>query len=155
MKTIKQKFETNDGKVFETEQEAVAHEKECKAIDKFNQAYEELKQLMVKDCQTADGHSFEFGLFREYYYVTNGNRPWLLKIDFSGYDFYIEKEEGELEIGTSSYQDGKYQYRFYKISELYYNEKEAIKELIKRKKECIGWLEDEIKEKEKRITIGR
>jgi len=155
MKTIKQKFETNDGLIFETEQEAEIHEKECDAIDKFNRAYEELKQLMVKNCQTADGHNFEFGLFHTYYYVTYDQRPWFFKVDFSGYDFYIEKEEGELKVGTRSYQDGKYHYRFYKISELYCNEKEARKELIKRKKECLGWLEEEIKNEEKRITISR
>ena len=126
------------------------HEKEVAAINEFNSAYENLKTIMCEKCRTADGHCFTFQTFHTYYYVTYGHRPWVFQLSFSGHNINIEEDNG-LQVGTTRYEDGKTIYKFYKISDLFYDEKEAIKELIKRKKENIGYINDDIKEHEKRI----
>lgn len=132
-------FETSDGREFDTKQEAERHEELTTARRTYVEARRQYTRALASSHKTADGEQFETGAMRTYYYVTKWVEylPRIGEVSFYFWNCDIDdKDEGVIVQDES---DGRNHRRVtYRISELYYHKKNALKALHAEQTEHIA-----------------
>lgn len=160
VKQIPQKFESH-GREFDTPEEATRYDALCIARETLEKAQRAFQRLLGDSAKTADGISFEFGLFNTYWHVVTPfhTMPYLQKYGYYGRDWSV-KEDGEtIEIRQDSGE--KRSAAYVPISELFRFERSARfallvameKWLIERTKEIEDY-RDELKKQLPRSAMG-
>jgi hypothetical protein len=77
---MRQVFKATDGKEFQTQEEAIAHENVALAYKTYQDAVEALNAAIGEKLVTADGYPFKIGGHTNYYYVSGrfSGRPDVL-----------------------------------------------------------------------------
>lgn len=85
IKQVPTRYETSDGREYDTQQEAERHEALITAKREYEHAQKVFGQRLAETQKTADGYPFEFTLLRDYYYITPGfhEMPALVRVGFS------------------------------------------------------------------------
>lgn len=121
------KFQTEDGRKFDTEEEAKRHEKLATARDAFWAARKTLGRLLAETQRTADGEAFTFD-FHTYYFVTESwsGMPDVREISFCRYDFDFD----DTDVFRVIVCDNDAKHREYRITDLYANRSTADRALL-------------------------
>lgn len=139
------------GREFKTRKEAERHDQLYTAREAYQDAGKKYQRLLAESVKTADGVQFEFGVFRDYYYVT----PYFYKmpeIDKVCYlcDSWAVRGNGEqdVEIRDELQRDGsdKVHRPWVKITDLYYSREAAERALLAAREK---WLADAAADVEK------
>lgn len=130
-KRTKPKFETEDGREFDTREAAERHERVAAATEKYNDARREFGRALAETQKTADGKRFSFDQSC-YWYVTDGifNIPTIVEVRYLGSNLEFDDSD-EFTIIDKLYQsDGHVSRNEYKISKLYATEAAAKKAYV-------------------------
>lgn len=142
VKTVPTKFETSDGKEFDTKEEAERHDELILARKAYKDARHTLGVILARSQKTADGVPFDFSLLRDYYYISDGwaSLPALRRVSFYIWNFeFDERDVFEIKQWDERGK-GEQMMITYKINELYYSEREAKKALLDAQE---AWLAEE------------
>lgn len=139
------KFKSSDGRAFNNEAEAKKHDALILARQEYKAALRKLNQCVAETTRTADGHLFEFGLWKTYYYVTPGffSMPALAEVPYLGWNWELNEYNDSVEIILREGNDNRV--REFKINDLYLEKRKALTALVDAQK---AWL----KERGERIT---
>lgn len=130
------RFRTSDGNEYPTKEEAEKHEALIEAEADFERAKRRFGYALAETQETADGLAFKWSNPRDYWRVhwPYGAPPRLERVEYLGLgDTEVRRDGEHVEIVKRTYRDGSYDYRTYRISELYGSEsaaKEARNELV-------------------------
>jgi hypothetical protein len=156
VKKVPQVYETSDGLEFESKKQAERHEALIEARELFEGARERFGERLAQTQKTADGVSFEFGICRDYWVVVPcwAGLPRLRKIWFSymGDQRFEISEDDEITLLYSEREDGHGSRTRYKISDLYYSEKEAKKALLAAQQKRLEEFTEEVEALLKEVT---
>lgn len=150
----KTEYRAADGRTFSDEASAAKHEELVELRNNFKCARDDLGKAFAATHKTADGHSFQFGIWGDYYWITPGffSLPSLQSVSFWGnnWDWRSSDDETGDDFVLISYVENKYgrggESRDFKIQDLYRDKKNAeaalnvvqIEWLEARKKEIKG-----------------
>lgn len=145
IKKTEVKFRTTDGSEFDTEKEAEKHEELYQANEAYDTARRRLGKLLAETQKTADGKAFEFGIYRDYYFVTPGYWSWpaLQQIPYLGWSWQWDNSGDKFTIFTD-HPDGK-RLRF-EIGNLYADKRLAEKALLEAREKRIAELHEEMEQ---------
>lgn len=150
--TIKQetKFKTTDGREFDDETEAQRHDALIIVRQEYEHALFKMNKLTAETTRTADGYLFEFGIFKDYWFVTPGyvGMPTITKTPYFGWNWNLSTHTDQVIIITSAEIDGS-RYREFAINNLYREKKNAIAAMIEAQK---TWLSEQQKEVEENLA---
>jgi len=139
VKTIPQKFKASDGTEFKTEADAQRHEAVVIALQKFDEARQQLAFATIKTHKTADGIPFDFDSHRDYYFIQRYQGwPEIRKVGLWGWynqKFCLDGERLKVIEG-----DGQ-NARTFDVAELYRSEKAAVAVLTEERKKYIEELQ--------------
>jgi hypothetical protein len=130
VKKSPQTFQTSDGFEYDTEEEAERHEAVATAKQNYEGARDAFCRVLAESQKTADGVPFEFGVFRDYWFILEWDGfPRLHKVCF----LCMRNDNFELNEGSeiSLVQEENGRRRTFKISDLYWNHKAAGRALLK------------------------
>lgn len=138
-------FRTNDGKTFTDKADAERHEKLVEAEAEYKRAMSTYARRLFETQKTADGHPFELGLTRNYYYVAhyydNLSVPRLVSVSFSHLDARLDEKGRDDVIVITGTNDSKMKYQ---ITSLYRDRVNAEKALAEKQIELIHILAEKV-----------
>jgi hypothetical protein len=138
VREIPQTFRTSDGREFTDKGEAERHEALVEAKREYDTARAVLGRRLAETQKTADGRPFEFGVFGDYYFVTEGwsGMPELLTVSFFGNNFSID-EHRIAEVVILQRAQGRDRDSEYRIADLYRGKAAAERALLEAQE---AWL---------------
>lgn len=135
------------GKAFDNQADAHRHDKLYQAREELEAAQRKFQRLLAENAVTADGHRFEFGVFRDYYHIVRPHmsRPYLRKYDYLCWNWSVREQVDAPEVVEirDERSDGSSNGGYVPIRELYADEKKARAALIRAQRE---WLEEQRRE---------
>jgi hypothetical protein len=156
-------FKASDGREFENEEAAKNYEALVEAKTQYQNARRHLGQLLAKSFKTADGYPFTFGLSNYYHVATPWNSlPHIITIDFwyRNWDYEDHADDQGSEsttfviLAVKDAYGNKSEYGVkYPINELYRDEKNAKRALVKAQAEWLAQRTKELDELAAKIGI--
>jgi uncharacterized protein YkwD len=123
---VKKSVFVSHGKEFETKAEADKYDALHTARKEYEDAQHKLQQLLAETQKTADGQAFEFGVFHDYHtIVTFYGFPVLTTVSFMCWNWTVQEDE----FGVSIKEDRGRDDRFFRITSLYADKRNAEKAL--------------------------
>ena len=137
-----EQFKTSDGQKFDTIEEAERHEVLITAREQYNQGRRAFNRALAMTQKTADGELFDFGIFRDYYYITPGwsGCPALQAVNFLGWNYEVEDND---DVKISKERDSDRQRISYPIKDLYRHKRKAEIALVAAQE---AWLAEQAAE---------
>lgn len=137
------------GREFDTKEEAERHDKLYSARIALEDADHAYQMLLAESCLTADRKLFNFGLFRDYWWVFGGGyggMPSLMRLNYSCRSWTVRDGEDVVEIkdSTADRGDGRY----IPIRELYTDEGNAKRAMLAKRREWLSGIMRLIEEDE-------
>ena len=142
VKKVPGTYAASDGQEFDDEEEAKRHDELITARQEYDDARKKFNRVLAQTQKTADGETFDFGLFTSYYYITDYyyTQPSLKHVNFLGWNFEIDEHDDSVEISQAEGETGR-EHRFScKISRLYVSKKRAEIALINALE---SWLDEQ------------
>ena len=134
VKKSKPIYETTDGREYTDEAAALAHEERVTLQRDYERARTSWCTYLAEQVKTADGYGFKFGVFSDYWYISNSWRsaPDMVSVYFLRCGQYRFEEDGEFEIVKTVHDTGRNVWREerYKVSGLYKRKENARAALI-------------------------
>lgn len=148
------KFKSSDGQTFDDETEAKKHDALILAREEYEGALRKLNQCIAETTRTADGHLFEFGLWRTYYYVTPGyfSMPVLAEVPYLGWNWDLNEHDDSVEIVLHEGNDNRR--REFKVNSLYVDKRTALAALIGAQQAWLKERQEQIAETADKIARG-
>jgi hypothetical protein len=124
-------FRASDGREFSSKRDAERYEMLLQAKRVHDNAKAVLCRALAETQKTADGVPFEFGVFKDYYYIMEWDGfPHLRQVDFvcmHGADDFVLHADGTISLVDTRAEGRRREHR---ISELYCARQAALKALI-------------------------
>lgn len=130
VKKVPQVYKASDDREFDNQADAEKHEAFLTAETEFLRARELWRHAVIENYKTADGVTFDFGLFKDYWYLVEwSGLPSLHKVSFMSYQqkFAIESSDESTTLKLVHNMNGRESE--FDVSELYYHESNAKKAL--------------------------
>jgi hypothetical protein len=142
---MKKVIVTEDGKSFDNEEDAQAHEELVQAKWEYESARRRYAARELWESQkTADGYRFKLTLLIDYYYVywLDGRIPTIRSVNF--YLYNLELDEHDRAVILDMKNVGKYGPAKYRISDLYKYRYNAEAQLLVRLEEHLEEVQEKI-----------
>lgn len=148
------KFKTSDGREFDDEKEAERHDELILIREEYKSVLRRMNTLIAETTRTADGKLFEFGLWKTYYYVTEGffQMPQLTEVPYLGWNWHLNERDDAVEIIL--YEGNDKRTREFKINNLYAGKHNALIALVAAQRAWLREREEQIAEVAKKVEAG-
>ena len=147
---------TTDGAKFTDPQAAERHEAIVTAMHAYQAARRNFGDMLAESFRTADGVPFEFGIFRDYYYVTPGwdGVPMIHTVNFNcgNWEYQLDEyhETGRFSLATIDRGDNNRRTE-YKIADIYRHKANAERALVETMRAWVKGKQDDLAELEAKV----
>lgn len=136
------RYRTSDGSEFESKEIAEAYENRERLRFEYQTAKRQYEHALAEVCLTADGHQFRFDCWTYWMIVCGWSMPQLTQVKPSRWmDIEVDQQDEKTDVILHQERrdhGGELRFESYRLSELYANEVEAKKDLLKKRREWLA-----------------